>query len=178
MKKIVTTLAVILLAAATGCGRSEAEKRELCRRSARHTFDIVRRDAELRRMDMEKVEAMLAEQEIMGLSPGDHIMTLYRARLDARGIHGSHGLASCSNGQLVKVAGLLVVHQSPPTAKGFNFLTLEDEDGMINVIVRPKVYGRFQNIIRGAHLLLVAGMVQREGEVINLLADTVAPLFD
>ncbi|MEJ2752734.1 MAG: hypothetical protein P8169_08695, partial [Chloroflexota bacterium] len=62
-------------------------------------------------------------------------------------------------------------------AKGFHFLTLEDENGMINVIVRPDVYGRYQNIIRGAHLLLVAGMAQREGVVINLLADSIAPLF-
>ena len=122
-------------------------------------------------------ESMLAEQEIMGLSPGDHIMTLYRARLDEQNILGSEGLAGCTNGQQVKSAGLLVVHQSPPTAKGFHFLTLEDENGMINVIVRPDVYGRYQNIIRGAHLLLVVGMAQREGVVINLLADSIAPLF-
>lgn len=120
-------------------------------------------------------ESMLAEQEMMGLSPGDHIMTLYRARLDEESIHGSESLAACRNGQRVKAAGLLVVHQSPPTAKGFHFLTLEDEAGMINVIVRPKVYGRYQRVIRGAHLLLVAGMVQREGAVINLLADSLAP---
>ncbi len=122
-------------------------------------------------------EAMLAEQEIMGLSPGEHVMTLYRQRLTEQGIHGCRGLSLCSNGQRVKAAGLLVVHQSPPTAKGFHFLTLEDEEGMINVIVRPQVYGRFQNIIRGAHLLLVAGMVQREEEVTNLLAESIAPLI-
>ncbi len=121
-------------------------------------------------------ESMLAEQEMMGLSPGDHIMTLYRQRLSAQHIHGSRGLAACANGQRARVAGLLVVHQSPPTAKGFHFLTLEDEDGMINVIVRPQVYGHYQNIIRGARLLLAAGVVQREGEVINLLAEGIAPL--
>ena len=103
-------------------------------------------------------------------------MTLYRQRLTAQRIHGSRSLAACASGQRVRVAGLLVVHQSPPTAKGFHFLTLEDEDGMINVIVRPKVYGRYQTVIRGARLLLVAGVAQHEEGVINVLADGLAPL--
>jgi error-prone DNA polymerase len=140
-------------------------------------LDLVYRPQEVNLPPQTLAESMLAEQDIMGLSPGDHIMTLYRDRLNKENILGSHGLADCLNGQRVKAAGLLVVHQSPPTAKGFHFLTLEDEDGMINVIVRPKVYGRCRNIIRGAHLLLVAGMAQREGEVINLLADSIAPLI-
>jgi error-prone DNA polymerase len=144
---------------------------------AEEMLDLVYRPQEVELPAQTLAESMLAEQEIMGLSPGDHIMTLYRARLDEQGILGSHGLTGCSNGQRVKAAGLLVVHQSPPTAKGFHFLTLEDEEGMINVIVRPKVYGRYRNIIRGAHLLLVAGMAQREGEVTNLLADSIAPLI-
>jgi error-prone DNA polymerase len=121
-------------------------------------------------------EAMLSEQEIMGLSPGDHVMTLYRARLNERGIFGSRTLGECAGGQNVRAAGLLVVHQSPPTAKGFHFLTLEDEAGMINVIVRPKVYGRFQKTIRTSRLLLIAGTVQQEGGVTNLLAHSIAPL--
>jgi error-prone DNA polymerase len=122
-------------------------------------------------------EAMLAEQEIMGLSPGDHVMTLYRARLDKRNILGSRALGECASGQRARAAGLLVVHQAPPTAKGFRFLTLEDEDGMINVILRPKVYGRFQKTIRSTRLLLVTGTVQQEGGVTNLLAQAIAPLL-
>ncbi len=140
-------------------------------------LDLVYKPQEVELPPQTLAESMLAEQEIMGLSPGEHIMTLYRARLEKQGVQGSDSLTACGSGQQVKAAGLLVVHQSPPTAKGFHFLTLEDEAGMINVIVRPKVYGRYQNIIRGAHLLLVAGMVQREGDVINLLADTIAPLI-
>ncbi len=141
-------------------------------------LDLVYKPQDVKLPSQTLAESMLAEQEIMGLSPGDHIMTLYRDRLIAQDVQGSDSLTSCKNGQRVRAAGLLVVHQSPPTAKGFHFLTLEDEDGMINVIIRPKVYGRYQNIIRGARLLLVAGMVQREGEVVNLLADSIAPLFE
>ena len=121
-------------------------------------------------------ESMLAEQEIMGLSAGDHVMSLYRAHMVERGVLGSRELGIVGNGQRARVAGLLVVHQSPPTAKGFHFLTLEDEDGMINVIVQPKVYGRYRNIVRSARLLLVAGIVQQEGNVTNLLAQSITPL--
>ncbi len=123
-------------------------------------------------------EAMLAEQEILGLSPGDHVMTLYRAAMQEQGIIGSQALSEYATGQRVRAAGLLVVHQSPPTAKGFHFLTLEDEDGMINVIVRPTVYGRYQKIIRTTRLLLITGTVQQEGDVTNLLAKTITPLAE
>jgi error-prone DNA polymerase len=121
-------------------------------------------------------EAMLAEQSVLGLSPGDHIMTLYRAELHKHHILGSLEVTAVPDGQQVQVAGLLVVHQSPPTAKGFHFLTLEDEDGMMNVIVNPQVYGRYCSIIRTERLLLVRGQVQRQGGVTNILADEVMGL--
>ena len=122
------------------------------------------------------VDAMLAEQSVMGLSAGEHVMTHYRARLRELHILGSRELVAHPDGPLVRVAGLLVVHQSPPTAKRFHFLTLEDEDGMINVIVRPSVYSQYRHVIHGAQLLLAEGRVQREGEVVNILAERVLPL--
>lgn len=121
-------------------------------------------------------EAMLAEQEVLGLSPGDHIMTLYRHLLNEKRILGSRALGSCSNGLQALVAGLLVVHQSPPTAKGFHFLTLEDEDGMINVVVNPRIYNRYHQTVRESRLLIVGGDVQQEGGVTNLLAQTITTL--
>jgi error-prone DNA polymerase len=139
-------------------------------------LDLVFTPEEVELPEQTIAESMLAEQEIMGLSPGDHVMSLYRAHMAERGILGSRELGIVGNGQRTSAAGLLVVHQAPPTAKGFHFLTLEDEDGMINVIVRPKVYGRFRNIVRSARLLMVAGIVQQEGGVTNLLAQSIAPL--
>lgn len=121
-------------------------------------------------------EAMLAEQSVLGLSPGDHIMTLYRAELKKHHILGSLELTGVPDGQWVQVAGLLVVHQSPPTAKEFHFLTLEDEAGMMNVIVNPQVYGRYRHIIRSERLLLVKGEVQQQAGVTNLLAEYVRVL--
>ena len=96
--------------------------------------------------------------------------------LRRRGILGSAELAAQPHGARVRVAGLLVVHQSPPTAKGFHFLTLEDEDGMMNVIVRPAVYDRHRRVIHGELLLLTDGKVQCEGNVVNLLAEHIYPL--
>lgn len=121
-------------------------------------------------------EAMLAEQTVLGLSPGDHIMSFYRTKLSQLRILGSKDLPLAPNGQWVKAAGLLVVHQSPPTAKGFHFLTLEDEDGMINIVVNPQIYGRYHRTIRTERLLLVEGQLQQQENVTNLLAQIITHL--
>ena len=130
-----------------------------------------------------EAEAMMVEHSVLGFSTGDHVMTLYRDRLMEAGIFGSKGLAQCGNGRRVRVAGLLVVHQSPPTAKGFHFLTLEDEDGMMNVIVQPQIVTQTKKWpfrpaydLSGAKLILVDGIVQRDGGVINVLASRIRPL--
>ena len=85
---------------------------------------------------------MTLEHSILGLSTGDHVMTLYRPWLASgpERILGSHEPETSRDGQWVRVAGL-VVHQAPPTAKRRrHFVTLEDEAGLINVVVRPHVY--------------------------------------
>lgn len=104
-------------------------------------------------------------------------MEQYRHQLNGRGMLNSQQLERCPAERQVQVAGLLVVHQAPPTAKGFRFLTLEDEWGLINVIVRPKVYSRYRQIVQAEPLLFVHGKLQREGEVVNVIANSIAPLI-
>lgn len=116
------------------------------------------------------LEALAAELMVMGVSAGDHVMTHHRARLKERGILSSQELVRCQGGELVWVAGQVTVLQSPPTAKGFWFLTLEDEFGMINIIIRPDIALRYRRIWRRSPLIAVLGRVQREGAAINLLA--------
>ena len=82
----------------------------------------------------------------------------------------------CASEQQVHVAGLLVVHQAPLTAKGFHFATLEDEFGMINVIISPGLVVRDGKHLHGGRVLLVEGVAQREAEVINVIAQRVGPL--
>ena len=76
----------------------------------------------------------------------------------------------------MKVVGLTVVHQSPPTAKGFHFITLEDEHGLMNIVVRPFIYKRFRRIIREQPLLIVEGCIERRDGVVNVVAETVRTL--
>jgi error-prone DNA polymerase len=80
----------------------------------------------------------------------------------------------CKHEQIVRIAGLDVMHQAPPTAKGHHFITLEDEFGMMNVIVRPKVYERYRRVIRTSRILIVEGEIQRKGVVANIIAGRVA----
>ncbi|HSG18417.1 MAG TPA: OB-fold nucleic acid binding domain-containing protein, partial [Anaerolineae bacterium] len=139
-------------------------------------LDLVFAGQEVALPALSPAEAMLGEQDVLGLSTGDHIMTFFRNWLDERGVLDSEGLLRIADGQRVLVAGLVVVHQSPPTAKGHHFITLEDESGMINVIIRPRVYARYQRTWRESRLLIVEGDVQQEGGVTGLLARRAKPL--
>jgi error-prone DNA polymerase len=137
--------------------------------------------AELPDLDLppfERDDLLAAEYEVLGLSTGEHVMMLYRDQFRERGILGYADLPLCKDGSVVRVAGLVVVHQSPPTAKGHHFVTLEDEDGMMNVIIRPLIYEQYREVIVGSPLLIVTATVQKRGEVINLLAlsATTSPL--
>jgi error-prone DNA polymerase len=123
-----------------------------------------------------RAETHTAEVAVLGLSTGDHIMAFYRRWLDQQGAQTSLTLETCDDGQRVKVAGHCVVHQAPPTAKGFHFLTLDDEWNLINVIVSPGVVVRFGQHLHSGRVLLVEGVVQREADVINIIAQRVAPL--
>ena len=117
-----------------------------------------------------QAEALYSEYRLLGLSPTAHIVALYRPLLTERGILGSRDLIRQPDGATVKVAGQVVMHQAPPTAKGHHFLTLEDEDGMMNIIVRPDIYALYSQVIRESPILVVEGEVQQRGNVTNLVA--------
>jgi error-prone DNA polymerase len=121
-------------------------------------------------------EAQRAEYLTLGLSTGEHPLAVYRPTLTAQGILDSQALARCPDGALVRVAGLVVVHQAPPTAKGFHFVTLENEAALLNVIVNPGVYAAYRTILRTAPLLLVEGRVQHREDTLNVLARRIMPL--
>ncbi|MEZ4767207.1 MAG: hypothetical protein R2844_02135 [Caldilineales bacterium] len=116
------------------------------------------------------LEAMAGELRVMGVSTGEHVMTFHRQTVQQAGMLSSRELANCREGAVVWVAGQVTVIQSPPTAKGFMFVTLEDEFGMMNVIVAPNLVAAYRRVWRNSPLLAVQGRVQRQGPVINLLA--------
>ena len=120
--------------------------------------------------DLTHGEKLDMEYRALGLSTGQHAMVYYRDWLDDHDILSSAGIERVRHNGTVRVAGLVIVRQAPPTAKGFQFITLEDECGFINVIVRPQVYQRFRRVIRSTPLLVVTGKVQVEQRVLNLIA--------
>ncbi|WP_425098220.1 OB-fold nucleic acid binding domain-containing protein [Tropicibacter sp. S64] len=77
------------------------------------------------------------------------------------------------NGARVTVAGLVILRQRPGTAKGVIFLTLEDETGVVNVIVWRKLYERFRRAVIAGRLLRVTGRLQRENDVVHVLAEEI-----
>jgi error-prone DNA polymerase len=119
--------------------------------------------------DLSGGEAMTWDYELLGLSPDDHPLRLLRAELRAHGVLNASELATQPSGKIVRVAGMVVVRQAPPTAKGHLFITLEDETGLINLIIRPDLYTRARTTLHGATILMVEGRMQREGAAISVL---------
>ena len=115
-------------------------------------------------------EQTLLDHFVLGFSLGQHLVEHYRRRLRALGVIPSHELARGRDGSEVRVGGIVVCRQRPGTAKGFVFLTLEDEHGLINVIVRPDVYQQYHDVLRGQPLVAIAGRLQRAFGTVNVLA--------
>jgi error-prone DNA polymerase len=116
-------------------------------------------------------EELIYELAVTGVSTQGHIMELYRERLQRGGVLNSQQLRTAREGQTVRVAGLVAVRQMPATAKGFVFFTLEDEWGLMNIIVRPDVFARQREVYVGARVLAVEGGVQKAHGQINVLAE-------
>jgi error-prone DNA polymerase len=93
----------------------------------------------------------------------------FRTFLDAHNVLAANRLTSMPNHFVCKVGGLVITRQRPGTAKGFVFLTLEDETGLVNVIVRPDVYELYRRTIRSARCLIIEGTLQKEYGAIDLL---------
>ena len=107
----------------------------------------------------------------LSLSLKAHPASFLRARLSARGILRSEALRSVKNGERVTVAGLVLVRQRPGTAGGVIFMTLEDETGVANIIVWPKIFERLRAIVLGARFVAVTGKLQSEQGVIHIVAE-------
>ncbi len=120
-------------------------------------------------------ERMVDDYSVLGLSPEHHPLALMRRAL-GEGYATSALLEQLRDGAGVTVSGLVVCRQRPMTAKGFTFLSLEDEHGLINVIVRPPLYERRRSVIRTEPFLIVSGRLQLKDGTTNVLAGEVRPL--
>lgn len=116
------------------------------------------------------IEITEADYRMTGLSLAGHPMTHLREVLAPNGVLSAKEAQKGRDGQPVAVAGLVICRQRPGTAKGFAFLTLEDETGMVNVVVTPDRFERHAVLISTSPLLLIRGVLQVEEHVVNVRA--------
>ncbi|HYW32619.1 MAG TPA: PHP domain-containing protein [Gemmatimonas sp.] len=120
---------------------------------------------------LEPVELTEADYRMTGLSLAGHPMVHLRTLLAPNGVLSAlDTIDQGYDGQRVAVAGLVICRQRPGTAKGFVFLTLEDETGMINIVIRPDLFEEHALLISTSPLLLVRGTLQVEDKVVNVRA--------
>jgi error-prone DNA polymerase len=126
---------------------------------------------------MTPVERVMADYAGTSLTIGPHPMALRRPELALRGVLRARDLSRGRHGRRVRVAGAVITRQRPGTAKGFVFLTLEDETGIANVIVRPDLFADQKTTIVGEPYLIVEGVLQIQEGVTSVKAERVLPLI-
>ena len=125
---------------------------------------------------MDPVETAVADLWATGVAPTGHPTQFFRADLAALGVVTSVGLWQCEPRSRVLVAGVVTHRQRPMTAQGVTFMNLEDETGLINIVVSKGCWARYRKVARGAPALLIRGRLERSEGVINIVADELTPL--
>ncbi len=126
--------------------------------------------------EMSDADEMTADFRGTGLSTGPHPMTFAREALRQAGVVTAAELARVPDGRRARVGGVVIVRQHPETAKGFVFITLEDETGFANAIVTPQRFARDREVIVETNALIVEGVVQNQRGVVAIKADRFTPL--
>jgi error-prone DNA polymerase len=121
-------------------------------------------------------ERLVAEYEVLGFAASGHPFTLLHPALPP-GVRRSDHFSELAHGADVEIAGLVVARQRPETARGYTFILLEDDAGMMNAIVRPDVYERDRIAIRGEPFLWIRGRLSRDDGTVNIIAEDVRPLI-
>jgi error-prone DNA polymerase len=121
-------------------------------------------------------ERLVADFNGTGMTVGPHPMGYHRKRLKKQGVRSASELRGLPNGIRVLICGAVIARQRPGTAKGFVFLSLEDETGIANAIVTPPIYEKYHLLIVHQPFLLIEGELQNQENVISVKAEIVRPL--
>jgi error-prone DNA polymerase len=121
-------------------------------------------------------ERLVADFHGTGLTTGPHPMAYRRAEMQALGIHPASSLKSIPSGRRLRIGGCVIARQRPGTAKGFVFLSLEDETGIANAIVTPDLLQKNRILLISGRFLMVEGILQNLDNVISVKAERVLPL--
>jgi error-prone DNA polymerase len=145
---------------------------------APHMDDTLFPEPEVGLAPMTLSEHVAADYTATGLSLKAHPVSFLRERLAQLGAisNRDHRSESLAQGAMITVAGLVLVRQRPGTSKGVVFMTLEDETGIANIIVWPKVFARWRRTVMTASFLAVRGRLQRAGLVVHVVAERFADL--
>jgi len=125
---------------------------------------------------MTQVERVVDDYRTVGLSLERHPVSFFRDDLRRRGVVEAARLGALADGAAVVIGGLVTVRQRPATAKGIIFMTIEDETGIANAVIRPGVYERYRAACFGAVFIVVTGRLEKQGAVIHILARTLLAL--
>ena len=128
----------------------------------------------LRPMNAE--ERLVADFRGTGMTVGPHPMAYHRDRMNAIGVRKACELSRVSSGQQVRIGGCVIARQRPGTAKGFCFLSLEDETGVANAIIHPDLFQKNRLLVSSEQFLMVEGILQNQDNVISVKAERVMPL--
>jgi len=131
-------------------------------------------DSPLRQMTFE--ERLVADFSGTGVTVGRHPMAFHREQLRQMGIFAASELATLAHGRAVRIAGAVIARQRPGTAKGFVFLSIEDETGIANAILTPAVYEQFKQVVIYEKFLLIEGELQNQENVVSVKAREIRPL--
>jgi error-prone DNA polymerase len=151
-------------------GLSRQPERELARCPAE--LPLKSPDERVRLPPMSRGRRMATTFATTGVSLDGHLTALRRDAFTRAGARPIGELSEMKHGQRVRIGGLVVARQKPPTAKGFAFLAVEDPDGMVNVVVSPDVFAACRQAMRCA-FVLVDGVVQKDHGAINVVAERV-----
>jgi error-prone DNA polymerase len=125
---------------------------------------------------MNPEERLVADFRGTGLTVGPHPMAYHRERMDAIGVRKAGDLATIPNGKYLRIGGCVIARQRPGTAKGFVFLSIEDETGVANAIVMPDLFQKNRLLLTSEQFLMVEGILQNQDNVISVKAQRVMPL--
>ena len=121
-------------------------------------------------------ERLIADFRGTGITVGPHPMAYCRAAMNQLGVRRANELEHLRDGMRVRVAGAVICRQRPGTAKGFVFLSIEDETGIANAIITPDLFAENRVIVVNNPFLLVEGKLQHQDNVISVKVESVEPL--
>ncbi len=123
-------------------------------------------------------EEVFADYQTTGLSLRGHPLLFYREHLNKRRVKTANQLSNLRHGQYVAVAGMVLLRQRPGTAKGITFVTLEDETGSINLVIRMEIWERFYKIAKQSNMWLAHGVLENRNGVSHVVVGRLEDLSD